>query len=94
MSARDTQVGGDHYRQLSVQPWDVFPEWLEGWSPFQAFLAGNIFKYLCRAPRKGDTITDLRKARHYLDHLINMAEHDDRDPNPYPVPPDPADQFP
>lgn len=34
------------------------------------FLAGNVVKYVCRAGRKGDKITDLLKARTYLDWLI------------------------
>ena len=34
------------------------------------FLAGNVVKYVCRACRKGDKVTDLLKARKYLDWLI------------------------
>lgn len=34
------------------------------------FLAGNVVKYVCRAGRKGDKVTDLLKARQYLDWLI------------------------
>jgi hypothetical protein len=71
---RSHQVGGDHYQRLKLQPWDVLPEWLEGWSPWQAYLVGNIIKYLCRAPRKGARLDDARKAQHYLEELIRHLE--------------------
>ena len=67
-------MGGTHYAQLTIQPWDVLPEWLEGWSPYQAYLVGNAVKYLARAPRKGARLIDARKARHYLDELIRTLE--------------------
>ena len=73
-TSRDRQVGGTHYAQLTIQPWDVLPEWLEGWSPYQAYLVGNAVKYLARAPRKGARLDDARKARHYLDELIRTLE--------------------
>lgn len=38
------------------------------------FLAGNVVKYVCRAGRKGDKLTDLRKAKQYLDWLIEREE--------------------
>jgi hypothetical protein len=69
-----TQVGGTHYRDLGIQPWDVLPHWL-GREGFQAFLAGNVIKYLARYPRKGG-LQDLEKARHYLDKLIAVMEAD------------------
>jgi hypothetical protein len=60
---RDEQVGGDHYRQFTIQPWDIIQEYgLDFWE-------GNALKYLLRWRRKGG-VEDLRKARHYLDHLI------------------------
>ena len=71
---RSRQVGGNHYQSLKAQPWDVLPEWLEGWSPWQAYLVGNIIKYLCRAPRKGARLDDARKAQHYLEELIRNLE--------------------
>ena len=79
-TARDRQVGGDHYTQLKHQPWDVLPGWLAGWSPYQAYLVGNIIKYLARAPRKGARLDDARKAQHYLEELIRQLELDDEAP--------------
>ena len=67
-AARDEQVGGNHYRQFKIQPWDI---WLEyGLDPW---LAG-VIKYLLRAGRKGPKLEDLKKARHYLDRAIEIEE--------------------
>ena len=62
---RERQVGGDHYRTHEIQPWDVVDAY--GLS----FYEGNVLKYLLR--RKVDTarLTDLYKARHYLDKCID-----------------------
>lgn len=65
MSANETQVGGAHY-QTPIQPWDfILANGL-------GFLEGNIVKYVTRWKQKGG-VEDLRKARHYLDKLIETA---------------------
>lgn len=64
--ASETQVGGDHYRKFKIQPWDVIDEY------DLSFYAGNALKYLLRAGHKGSKIEDLRKARHYLDRMIEL----------------------
>jgi hypothetical protein len=71
------QVGGDHYISLSVQPWDAMRSWMTG-EQFQGFLRGNVIKYVSRAQSldksgKGG-VEDLRKARHYLDELIELVD--------------------
>lgn len=63
MSANEKQVGGDHYRDQAIQPWDYIAR--NGLGYFE----GNIVKYVSRWKQKGG-IEDLRKARHYLDKLI------------------------
>ena len=67
MSAKDTQVGGDHYRNLSIQPIDFITQNNLG------FCEGNVVKYVSRWRSKGG-VGDLRKARHYLDLLIESEE--------------------
>ncbi len=64
-SAKDTQVGGEHYKQVdsNMQPWAIIDAWELD------FYAGNVLKYLLRFKSK-DGIEDLRKARHYLDKMI------------------------
>jgi len=64
-SANNHQVGGDHYRAKPIQPWDFITANGIG------FLEGNAIKYLARWKDKGG-IDDLRKARHYVDKLIEL----------------------
>lgn len=65
------QIGGDHYRRMPIQPWDVMrscmtqEEWL-------GFLRGNVLKYVMRANLKGG-VEDLQKAQHYLQTLIQES---------------------
>ncbi len=66
--ARAGQVGGDHYRQYRIQPWDIWQEY--GLNAFE----GAVLKYLLR--RKGNRLEDLKKARHTLDRLIEIEEGD------------------
>ena len=67
MSANDIQIGGDHYKSLTYETWDVVTAWGLG------FLDGNAVKYLSRWQSKGG-IDDLRKARHYIDKLIEVED--------------------
>ena len=67
----ERQVGGDHYRTMDVQPWDAMRAWMTP-AEFRGFLRGNAIKYLARCDKKGALIDDLRKARHYIDKLIEF----------------------
>lgn len=40
----------------------------------ESFLRGNIIKYVLRAPYKGNELTDLLKARQYLDWEIGRVQ--------------------
>jgi len=63
LAPRDYQPGGDHYRELCVQPIDFVLKNKLG------FCEGNVIKYICRHKKKGG-LEDLLKARHYIDLLI------------------------
>lgn len=63
--ANVTQVGGDHYRTQPIQPWDYIA------ANGLGFFEGNVVKYVSRHRQKGG-VEDLRKARHYLDKLIEL----------------------
>ena len=67
MSALDTQVGGSHYKNMTIQPVELIEMNNLG------FCAGNIIKYVCRYKDKNG-IEDLKKARHYIDLLIEIEE--------------------
>jgi hypothetical protein len=67
MTANETQVGGDHYKDKAIQPWDYIT------GNEMAYLEGCIVKYISRHRDKGG-LEDLHKARHYLDKLIEVEE--------------------
>ena len=61
--ANDRQEGGDHYQNKAIQPWDYII------SNNIGYLEGNVIKYVSRYKEKHG-LEDLKKARHYLDKLI------------------------
>ena len=63
-TANDIQVGGQHYKTMPVQPWDVMEAVLTP-EEFMGFLKGNVIKYSMRAGRKEGS-DDANKARHYM----------------------------
>lgn len=72
MSTNDEQVGGTHYQDMTIQPWDAMQAWMTP-EEFAGYLLGNVIKYAARHRSKGG-IEDLRKARHYLDKLIQFND--------------------
>jgi hypothetical protein len=72
MNAKRKQEGGTHYVQMSVQPWDVVDTW-----PLEqriGFFRGNAVKYLMRMGSKDEQVQELKKARHYIDKLIEVLD--------------------
>ena len=67
-TANEIQVGGDHYKEKPIQPWDFIAANQLG------YFEGNIVKYVSRWKDKGG-INDLKKARHYLDKLIELEDN-------------------
>jgi len=63
VSANDTQVAGTHYKGLEIQPWDYIHRNGIG------YLEGCAIKYLTRWRDKGG-VDDLRKAKHFIEKLI------------------------
>lgn len=64
--ADDIQVGGTHYKDMPVQPWEVMQVLLTK-EEFIGFLKGNIVKYSMRQGRKDSD--DAGKLRHYQQKL-------------------------
>ena len=67
MSANEQQVSGNHYKTKTIQPWDYIAANELG------YFEGNVVKYVSRWRNKGG-IDDLRKAKHYLEKLIELEE--------------------
>jgi hypothetical protein len=68
-SASSKQVGGDHYKDLPIQPVEYCQRNGLG------FCESSVVKYVSRYKAKNG-VEDLRKARHFLDLLIEMREKD------------------
>jgi hypothetical protein len=69
MNPNDEQVGGRHYIEKSIQPWDYIIANKMG------YLEGNIIKYVTRYKEKNG-VEDLIKAAHYLDKLIKVTQNE------------------
>ena len=62
------QVGGDHYKNHKIQPWDIIDDWSLN------YYEGNAIKYILR--EKHDRVEDLSKAIHSLEKLIELEKKD------------------
>jgi hypothetical protein len=71
IKADDVQVGGDHYKEMGVQPWDVMESVLTH-VEFVGFLKGNIIKYAMRQGRKDSD--DAGKCHHYRMKLKELEK--------------------
>lgn len=68
-SALEHQEGGNHYKSLAIQPVEYIHKNGLG------FIEGSVIKYVTRWRAKGG-VEDLKKARHFLDLLIEMETND------------------
>jgi len=74
--ASQTQVGGDHYKNMVIQPVEFINRNKIG------YIEGSVIKYVCRHRSKNGR-QDLEKAKHFIDLLIEqeyggvpVADHD------------------
>ena len=65
MSASEHQEGGDHYKNMAIQPVEYIHRNKLG------FIEGCVVKYITRWRVKGG-IDDLNKAKHFIDLLIEL----------------------
>jgi hypothetical protein len=68
MKSDDQQVGGSHYKDLDITPWEVMEAVLTE-EEFIGFLKGNVIKYAMRQGKKAGADDDAEKAKHYLAKL-------------------------
>ena len=64
-SALDTQEGGSHYKTLAIQPVEYIHANKIG------YFEGCVIKYVTRW-RSKNGLEDLKKARHFIDLLIEL----------------------
>lgn len=62
-NAKDIQIGGNHYKDMKIQPIEYILENNLG------YCEANVIKYVTRW-RSKNGVEDLRKAKHYIDILI------------------------
>lgn len=73
--ARDTQVGGTHYKRLAIQPVEYIH------ANGLGFIEGSIIKYATRWRDKGGA-RDLEKIKHFVDLLLELEGLDGVADNP------------
>lgn len=72
MKAKDLQIGGDHYKNMGIEPWDVVDTW-----PIEQQIGAHrlaVLKYIMRMGSKDEEVQELKKGRHCLDKLIEVIE--------------------
>ena len=73
--ANSTQIGGTHYKDKPIQPWDAMEAWMTQ-EQFAGFLLGSAVAYLARFNIEGVVgkggRTDVQKAAHYLQKLLEV----------------------
>jgi len=67
VKAKDKQVGGNHYKDMAIQPIEYIIENGLG------FCEGNVVKYITRYNSKGG-IEDIEKALHYCELLLESKK--------------------
>lgn len=65
-TALQKQTGGTHYKNMAIQPAEYAEK--NGLS----LLEGNVVKYITRWKLKGQPLSDLQKAKHCIDLLIEI----------------------
>lgn len=71
-TANAKQVGGQHYKKMGVEPWDVIDTWpLE--QQIGAYRAGAL-KYIMRMGSKDQSEQEIGKGIHYLEKLLEVLK--------------------
>lgn len=68
--ANDHQVGGDHYKNMGVEPWDVVDTWPR--DQRIGYYRGGALKYIMRMGAKDESPTEVAKGKHYMEKLLEV----------------------
>lgn len=74
------QVGGNHYETMDIQPWEVIESCLSE-EQVKGYHVATALAYLMRHHKKGGD-TDLRKAAHHLERLVDYMDESEEEPEP------------
>jgi len=75
--ANERQVGGDNYKNMGVEPWDVVDTW-----PFAQQVGvyrHGALKYLMRMGTKDEVVQETEKGIHYLEKLLEVLKGHERE---------------
>lgn len=61
-----------HYKTGDIECIDAIEQVIRTYPPHVGYHIGNVMKYVWRAPLKGSTATDLRKAAWYLQRALEV----------------------
>lgn len=72
LTANAKQVGGSHYKDMGVEPWDVIDTWSRE-QRIGAYRAGAL-KYIMRCGSKDQEAQEIGKGIHYLEKLLEVLK--------------------
>lgn len=72
LTANTKQVGGSHYKDMGVEPWDVVDTWSRE-QRIGAYRAGAL-KYIMRMGSKDQEAQEIGKGIHYLEKLLEVLK--------------------
>lgn len=72
VSASDWQVGGDHYKNMGVEPWDVVDTWPR--EQRIGYYRGGALKYIMRMGSKDVSAQEIAKGEHYIQKLLEVLQ--------------------
>lgn len=71
IDADDYQAGGNHYKDMAIQPWIVMQHVLTP-EEFRGYIKGNLIKYAMRQGKKDSP--DAEKYWHYVKKLEEVEQ--------------------
>lgn len=71
IQAEDSIYQPSHYTDGAIETIDIIESVVNGLPSVQAYLLGNVIKYVCRAGKKGNVHDDLAKANNYAHRLVS-----------------------
>ena len=69
---REKQFGGDHYKRMGIEPWDVVDTW-----PLEqriGYYRGGALKYTMRMGNKDEQLQEAQKGLHYQEKLVDTLK--------------------
>lgn len=63
-----------YYNSNGMSPLEAYRNGLLSKEEYIGFCKGNVIKYIVRCDKKGNFCKDLKKAKHYIDEMIENGE--------------------